>query len=159
MAVENVQTSTSTDAYGNAYTTALSNDKLTNDDFLKLMLTELQMQDPTKPMDSQNMLQSQMQMSAIETNLQTIETMKSLQQSFAQTALSQSANMIGHVVENGEYGDNGEYKEFLISAVESIDGEIMLHAYQVLGYDETTEKTIISDTKELLNLNKVTKIN
>jgi flagellar basal-body rod modification protein FlgD len=159
MAVENVKTSTSTDAYGNAYTSAISNDKLTNDYFLKLMLTELQMQDPTKPMDSQNMLQSQMQMSAIETNLQTIETMKSLQKSFAQSALSQSANMIGHIIENGEYGDTGAYKEFYVGAVESIDGDIMLHAYQVLGYDSETSEYILSREKELLNLNSITRIN
>ena len=37
---------------GNSYTTAISNDKLTNDDFLKLLLEEMKMQDPTNPMDS-----------------------------------------------------------------------------------------------------------
>ncbi|MCK9336411.1 MAG: hypothetical protein M0P43_01140 [Arcobacteraceae bacterium] len=159
MAVDNVQTSTKADAYGNSYTAAISNDKLTNDDFLKLMLTELQMQDPTKPMDSANMLQSQMQMSAIETNLQTIETMKALQQSFAQSALAQSANLIGSIVENGEYGDTGAYKEYFIGAVESVDGDIMLHAYEVVGYDDETSEFIMSEEKQLINFNSVTKIN
>jgi len=158
MAVENVQTSTKADAYGNAYTTAISNDKLTNQDFLKLMLTELQMQDPTKPMDSQNMLQSQMQMSAIETNLQTIETMKSLQKSFAQSALSQSAGLIGHIVQNGEYGDDGAYKEYHVNSVESIDGEIKLNASRLLGYNSETKEFIISDEQELIDFNSVTKI-
>lgn len=159
MAIDNVQTSTQADAYGNAYTSAISNDKLTNDDFLKLMLTELQMQDPTKPMDSQNMLQSQMQMSAIETNLQTIEAMKSLQQSFAQSALAQSANLIGSIVENGEYGESGDLKEYYIGAVESVDGKIMLHAYEVVGYDAETSEFVMSEEKQLVDFNSITKIN
>lgn len=158
MAVENVKTSTSTDAYGNAYTSAISNDKLTNDDFLKLMLTELQMQDPTKPMDSQNMLQSQMQMSAIETNLQTIETMKALQQSFAQSALSQASSIIGKSVENGEYGESGALKEFYVSAVESVDGSIMLHAFEILGYDADAKQFQLSTEKSMINFNNITKI-
>ena len=36
---------------GNSYTNAISNDQLTNNDFLKLMIQELKLQDPTKPMD------------------------------------------------------------------------------------------------------------
>ena len=61
------------------------------------MVEELKMQDPTKPMDSQRMLDTQMQMSSIETNLQTIEAMKSLTESFSQTAFSNAANVIGIV--------------------------------------------------------------
>lgn len=38
---DSVTASTSTDLYGNTYTTALSNDELDNEDFLTLMLTEL----------------------------------------------------------------------------------------------------------------------
>lgn len=159
MAVDSVQTNTRVDANGNQYTSNVSNDKLTTNDFLKLMLTQLQMQDPTKPMDTQNMLQSQMQMSAIETNLQTIETMKSLQQSFAQGALAQSANLIGTIVENGEYGQHGGFKEYFIGAVESMNGEIMLHAYEVVGYDEDTSEFIMSQEKQLINFNSITKIN
>jgi flagellar basal-body rod modification protein FlgD len=159
MAVDSVQTNTRVDSSGNAYTAAVSNDKLTTNDFLKLMLTQLQMQDPTKPMDTANMLQSQMQMSAIETNLQTIETMKSLQQSFAQSALAQSANLIGAIVENGEYGQSGGLKEYFIGAVESIDGNIMLHAYEVVGYDAETSEFIMSEEKQLIDFNSITKIN
>lgn len=41
MAVDNVVTQSATGFDGNSYTTAISNDKLTNDDFLKLMLEEM----------------------------------------------------------------------------------------------------------------------
>jgi flagellar basal-body rod modification protein FlgD len=47
-----VTTSSSTDAYGNSYTTAVSNDQLQSEDFITLMLTELKLQDPTKTVDS-----------------------------------------------------------------------------------------------------------
>ena len=43
---------TGTDSYGNKYTQSVSNDSLTTNDFLKLMIEELKLQDPTKPMDS-----------------------------------------------------------------------------------------------------------
>ena len=89
MSVDNVQVNTVVDANGNTYTSAVSNDKLTNSDFLKLMLEELKLQDPTKPMDSSQMMQNQMQMSTIETNTATIEAMKSLQNSFGKDNFSQ----------------------------------------------------------------------
>ena len=59
----------------------------------------MKQQDPTKPMDSQSMLDSQMQMSTIETNLDMSTSMKALQQSFAQMNLSTATNVIGKVVE------------------------------------------------------------
>ena len=71
MATDNIAITGSTGVDGNSYTTAVSNDKLTNEDFLNLMLEEMKMQDPTSPMDSSSMLSSQMQMSSIETNLAT----------------------------------------------------------------------------------------
>ncbi|MCK9162053.1 MAG: flagellar hook capping FlgD N-terminal domain-containing protein [Arcobacteraceae bacterium] len=158
MAIDSVQVQSNTDRYGNSYTSSVANDKLTNNDFLKLMLTELQMQDPTKPMDTQSMLQSQMQMSAIETNLQTIETMKALQHSFAQGALAQSANLIGHIVENGEFGENGMIKEFYVNSIESVDGDIMLSVGRVLGYDSDNGEFIISSEQEYVNFNNITRI-
>ena len=39
--------------FGNKYTQSVSNDSLTTNDFLKLMIEELKLQDPTKPMDIQ----------------------------------------------------------------------------------------------------------
>ena len=65
---DNIQVNSNVGIDGNSYTSAISNDQLTNDDFLKLMIQELKLQDPTKPMDSQKMLSTQMQMSAMNTN-------------------------------------------------------------------------------------------
>lgn len=133
MAVDNVQTASSTDQYGNSFTTGVQNDKLTNDDFLKLMLTELKYQDPTKPMDSQEMMNSQLKMSSIETNLEMASAMKSLQQSFAQTSLSSATNLMGRTIENGELNDAGLLKSFKVNTVELQDGEVYLNVQEITG--------------------------
>jgi len=136
MAVENVTVNTSTGVDGNAYTSSVSNDQLTNQDFLKLMLEELKMQDPTKPMDSQQMLQTQMQMSSMNTNLKTIETMEKLASSFAQSNLSNAATVIGKNVEDGNIGENGVNKAFTVRSVETIDGEVHVKAQQILYIED-----------------------
>lgn len=133
MTVDNVKTSSSVGADGNSYTTGVSNDKLTNDDFLKLMLTELKYQDPTKPMDSASMMDSQLQMSSIETNLEMANAMKSLQQSFTQTSLSSATNVMGRTIENGTLNDDGSAKSFKVNTVELKEGDVYLNAQEIIG--------------------------
>jgi flagellar basal-body rod modification protein FlgD len=158
MAIDNVQVNTVVDASGNTYTSAVSNDKLTNSDFLKLMLEELKLQDPTKPMDSSQMMQNQMQMSTIETNTETIKAMQSLQNSFAQTALASAANIIGQVVENGEIGDNGVAKQFKVKSVESVDGTLSLEGYQIVGYNSETKQLIYDTKPTTIDYNNITRV-
>lgn len=158
MAVDNVTISSYTSADGNSYTSSVSNDKLTNEDFLTLMLEEMKMQDPTKPMDSSSMLSSQMQMSTIETNLSTIEAMQSLQGSFTQMALSSATAVIGRIVEDGTYGQSGDPKGYMVSSVESVDGDIIVKGYETIGYDEENSQLIYSDTLSSINYNNITKI-
>jgi len=132
----NVSVSSTTGVDGNSYTTTVSNDTLTNEDFLTLMLTELSLQDPTKPMDSSTMMDNQMQMSTMEANMAMVEAMEGLTASFAQTTLADSTNMIGRIVENGELNEDNELKQYQISSVSSIDGQVYASAYEVMGYDD-----------------------
>lgn len=162
MATEGVTTSTGTTATGQSYTAAISNDTLTNEDFLKLMLEELKLQDPTKPMDSASMLDSQMQMSSIQTNLSTIEAMKSLQNSFAQMALATATDVIGRIVENGSYGEDGNLKSFQITSVESLEGEVIASGYEIIGYKPATDteagSLILSEDMSKIKYDNITKI-
>jgi len=150
MAVDNVITSSSTGVDGNAYTSAVSNDQLTSEDFLKLMLQEMKMQDPTKPMDSAALMDSQLKMSTIESNMAMQESIQALQQSYASSALSTAANMIGHIVEDGSMDDNGLLKSYKVETVENKDGELYTSVRQITGIadglmNSETEKLTLYD--------------
>lgn len=132
MAVNDINVNTNTGVDGNSYTSSISNDELTNNDFIKLMIEELKLQDPTKPMDSKQMLSSQMQMSTIGTNQEMVAAMQSLKSSFANSALSNAANVIGKNIENGEVGEAGVSKAFSVRSVENVDGEVQLKAQEIL---------------------------
>ncbi|WP_375724492.1 hypothetical protein LXN10_03150 [Arcobacter sp. KX21116] len=145
---DNVQVSTATGVNGQQYTQAISNDKLTNEDFLNLMLEQMKQQDPTKPMDSQSMLDSQMQMSTIETNLDMSTSMKALQQSFAQMNLSTATNVIGKIVETDELGDDGLRRAYQIGSAETINGEIYVEGLEIIT-NEKGELTYANETTKI----------
>jgi len=119
---------TGTDSFGNKYTQSVSNDSLTTNDFLKLMIEELKLQDPTKPMDSAKMLSTQMQMSTLNANMEMIKALQSIQTAFSQSSLSTATGVIGKNVENGSTRSDGSLKPFTIESIENIDGEIQVVA-------------------------------
>ena len=133
MAVENAIVNSTTDLSGNSYTTAVSNDTLTNDDFLKLMLEEMKQQDPTEPMDSGALLDSQLQMSQIQTNADMATAMEELTASYQASNLSTAAGLIGNVVETGELGEDGIVKSYKVETAESIEGSMYLNTRQMTG--------------------------
>lgn len=143
MAVNNVDVNSNVGIDGNSYTTSISNDQLTNEDFLTLMIQELKLQDPTSPMDSTKMLSTQMQMSTIETNQQTIAAMQALQKSFQQTSISNAANVIGKNIEDGNIGENGVNKAYTVRSVENVDGDVQVRAQEMLYIED---RVVLKDT-------------
>ena len=131
---------------GNSYTNAISNDQLTNNDFLKLMIQELKLQDPTKPMDSAKMLSTQMQMSTISTNQEMMKVMQSMQTAFTQSSLSNASGIIGRNIEDGNVGENGITKAYTVRSVENIDGVIQVKAQQILYLEDRLVLKDPSDT-------------
>lgn len=123
--VNSANSVTGTDSFGNKYTQSISNDSLTTNDFLKLMIEELKLQDPTKPMDSAKMLSTQMQMSTLNANMEMIKALQSIQTAFTQSSLSTATGVIGKNVENGSTRSDGSLKPFTIESIENIDGQIM----------------------------------
>lgn len=116
---------------GNSYTSSISNDKLTTNDFLKLMIEEIKLQDPTSPMDSKQMLNSQMQMSSMNTNMEMIKSMQAVQSAFAQSSLSNAANMIGKNIENGEVNDRNISKAFTVRSIENVNGKTVVNGQEI----------------------------
>lgn len=121
-----------TDAYGNQYTQSVSNDSLSTNDFLKLMIEELKLQDPTKPMDSAKMLSTQMQMSTLNANMEMIQALQSIQTAFTQSSLSTATGVIGKNIENGNVREDGTLSAYTVESIENIDGEIMVVAREWL---------------------------
>lgn len=138
----NIQINSNVGVDGNSYTTSISNDQLSNNDFLKLMIQELKLQDPTKPMDSAQMLSTQMQMSSINTNQEMIKAMQSMQTAFSQSSLSNASGIIGKNIEDGNLGTDGVTKAYTVRSVENVDGEIQVKAQQILYLED---KIIIPD--------------
>ena len=123
---------TGTDSFGNKYTQSVSNDSLTTNDFLKLMIEELKLQDPTKPMDSSKMLTTQMQMSTLNANMEMIKALQSIQTAFTQSSLSTATGVIGKNIENGSTNKDGALKAFTVESIENVDGEIQVVAREWL---------------------------
>ena len=150
MAVDNVITSQSTGVDGNSYTSSVSNDTLTNEDFLTLMLEEMKMQDPTSPMDSAKLMDSQLQMSTIQANQDMASAMTGLQASYAASALSNASNMIGRIVEDGTLSSDGLLKSYKVETVENINGELFANTREMTGIvdglkDSSTDELVLSD--------------
>jgi len=158
MASDSVVVSSKTGVDGNSYTTSISNDKLTNNDFLKLLLEEMKMQDPTKPMDSKALMDSQLQMSQIEANNEMAKAMAGLSTSYKTSNLATSANMINHVIEDGQLGDNGARQSYKVASVKQEDGEVTLLANKVTGYDSDTDTYTYEKEFSNIPLINVTKI-
>lgn len=146
-----VTTSSATDAYGNTYTTAVSNDELQSEDFITLMLTELKLQDPTNTVDSASMLSTQLQLSTLEANTATVDAMESLQSTFEQSALSNSAAIIGNIIENGDTDSDGNAKQYKVSSVSMNDGTISLTAYELTGYYDVYYFDEVSNGSEVVD--------
>ncbi|MCT7463104.1 flagellar biosynthesis protein FlgD [Aliarcobacter cryaerophilus] len=130
--VNSANSVTGTDSFGNKYTQSISNDSLTTNDFLKLMIEELKLQDPTKPMDSAKMLSTQMQMSTLNANMEMIKALQSIQTAFTQSSLSTATGVIGKNIENGSTNKDGALKAFTVESIENVDGEIQVVAREWL---------------------------
>ncbi len=69
---------------------------LGKDDFMKLLLTELQYQDPTNPMDSEKMLTQTSQLATLEASDNTNKALESLSKTLAQSASLSVVSAIGN---------------------------------------------------------------
>jgi len=122
------------------------------------MLEQLKQQDPTKPSDSQEMLNSQMQMSMIESNNSMSASMSSLENSYKQSAFSNATGIIGRMVETGDVGEDGTPASYQVVAIEAQNGEIYAKAYEATGYEDDGQTIKFSTTPTIIHYDRITKI-
>lgn len=71
----------------------------TTQDFIKLLTVQLQNQDPTKPLETDQITQQIAQLSQVEQQINTNKNLESLAASFAQSQISSNVSYIGKLVE------------------------------------------------------------
>lgn len=87
-------------------TGANPNSQLDKDAFMKLLLTELQYQDPTSPMDTEKMLTQTSQLAALEMQENTNPTMRQLVAQLQSNANAYAISALGKMVSTGSNAVN-----------------------------------------------------
>jgi flagellar basal-body rod modification protein FlgD len=120
---------------GQQATTGNAFDKVDMQDFIKLLITELQSQDPTTPMDNSEILQQISQIKAIESNERLSSTLNSLQ-------YQQALVTAGSLLQRNVTGMTGE-GTLVSGKVESVsidNQEVYLH----IGENVVAMKNLIT---------------
>jgi flagellar basal-body rod modification protein FlgD len=124
---------TTTDATS---TTTISNDSLGKDDFLKLLVAQMQNQDPLNPMDNKDSIAQLASFSSLEQMTNIATAMNTLSQSMTnfsqQSSLTQGAGMIGKWV-SGVDTDGETTIEGTVESVKWLDGDPKLQIRKTDG--------------------------
>lgn len=94
---------------------------LTSETFLKLLITQLQNQDPTNPMDSEQLLQQLSSMQSLQANIELQSTLKSVS---LNQQLSSAASFLGKTVA-ATVGDSSVVG--VVQSVRVVNGKAMLN--------------------------------
>lgn len=96
---------------------------LGKDDFLKLLLVELQYQDPTEPMDSEKILAQTSQLATLESSENTNKALEALSASLLSSSQFSTVSAIGKIADTGSNGliyEQGQSPSFEIYFPEDI---------------------------------------
>ncbi len=124
-----------------------SNNELGKDDFLKLLITQMQYQDPLNPMDNTEMVAQLAQFSALE-QMQNVAT---------STSYNQAVNMIGKSITATVYNEVTKQYDYVDGVAQSVNiknGEVYLKVDDVdvpIGSVATVEESVTSGTNSILN--------
>jgi flagellar basal-body rod modification protein FlgD len=101
----------------------ISSDKfnLKTDDFIKMMITQLQNQDPTDPVKNQDLLAQMSQIGQLQSSEDLQTSLKGL---VLQNSLGSAGNLIGKMVQGMD--DNGATLSGLVTSVKVVDNNVSL---------------------------------
>ena len=86
-----------------------SKDTLGQSDFLKLMTTQLQNQDPFAPMDNGDFIAQMAQFSTVTGIEEVNSSLKKLVEEFDQARIATASNLLGHAIKNIKKGEEFSY--------------------------------------------------
>ncbi len=139
----------------NNYTANLNNTGLNpnsilgKDDFMKLLLTELQHQDPTSPMDSDKILQQTSQLASLETQEKTNKALEALTESFKQNKNFAAVSAIGKYAKLENKIDLSQNNEGKLNPVSfELNFKEDIKSGQIEIYDEKNNLVKTLDIKE-----------
>jgi flagellar basal-body rod modification protein FlgD len=158
MAIDAYGNYTTGTAYGNSGTTTTSNEDLSvldKDDFLTLLLVELQYQDPTEPMDSEKILSQTSQLATLESTENTNKALEDLATALSNNMQFSTISVIGKIADTGSNAvvldDTGDidFELYFPDDVQSgtvqildVDGNVV----STIPIDETMESGVSSFT-------------
>lgn len=99
-------------ANGGSATAPVATNQLSYNDFLTLLMTELQHQDPTQPMDPTQMVSQLATVSQVGQSVQTNQTLSSM---LISNSLSQAESMIGQTVTSTDGSTSGVVASVTVS--------------------------------------------
>src|SRR5665648_348999 len=149
--VNGIITKTTTPDAASGSQTIMSNDSLGKDDFLKLLVAQMQNQDPLNPADNKDSIAQLAQFSSLEQMNNIATSMEALNQSMAnfsqQSALTQGSALIGKWV-SGIDTDGVTALEGTVEAVKWLDGDPKLQIRMVDGTLVDLEMSLITLVQE-----------
>src|SRR3954469_7294881 len=92
---------------------------LSTDDFIKMMITQLQNQDPLQPTSNQDLLAQMSQIGQLESSTDLQSSLKTMT---LQNNLSSAGNLIGKMVTGQD--DRGKPLQGLVNSVKVVDGAV-----------------------------------
>ncbi len=115
MTVNAISGTNTRDAKSGAASSTSSSSSLALDpnQFLKLLVAELQFQDPTKPMDTSQLVQQMSSMSQVE---QTVQTNVQLASILGQIQIGQASMLLGRVATSADGSQSGTIQAIRITA-------------------------------------------
>ena len=133
------------ETYGaSSTTTTKESGDFTSDDFMELLLIQLQNQNPLDPMDEKEMIVQMSQLNTVSELQQLNETMLSMEKS---NKLLSAANLIGKIVTYLD--EDGSSSEMTVESVELEGDDILLNAGKVsIYYSDVVEISDASETTE-----------
>jgi flagellar basal-body rod modification protein FlgD len=122
--------------------------KLKTDDFIKMMITQLQNQDPTDPVKNQDLLAQMSQIGQLQSSEDLQTSLKGL---VLQNSLGSAGNLIGKMVQGLD--TDGSQMQGLVTSVRVVDNEVSLEldngqALQLARVTGISQPTASTTTKK-----------